>query len=1620
MRKSLVAGVLVLVVLPSVLLGISVSQLLQAVHPPEVAQPAIYMVGQSRYAPGEEASLRVFVQDVASKQPLPNARVVVGLRPVTEQIPLPLFEGQTDATGTVEARFTVPDSADPKSVLVVQAFSSAGEDKTEQPVSIQRSFKVLVSTDKPIYQPGQVIHLRAVTFDAFTQAPAVMQPIEITITDAKGNKVLRRSLLTSAYGVAALDFTLADEVNTGVYKIAATVGDTTSEASVTVEPYVLPKFRVTLTPERPYYLPGETVRGTLQAEYFFGKPVEGTLELIGYTFDVALQEAFHLVGQTDAQGQYAFEFTLPAYFVSGNPEQQVATFLVEAQVKDGADHVERAYLRLPIAQEPLVLEAMPESGKLVPGVENIVYLMAGTPDGMPVAAEVTISAMSQEWRVTTSAAGLAEWRFIPPERSNELMVTLSARDAQGRTAARTLNLALSPETYLLLRPERALYAVGDTLRADLFAPRNTGAVYVDVVRAGQVLSTRALELDKGHATLALDLDAGHVGTLELHAYALHPDGTLYRDTRLVVVEDARTLEVSITPEQETYLPGATARLALAVRGAEGGVPAVLGLVAVDEAVYALQEQSPGFLKLYVLLEKELLEPRYDLHGWSLPALLETERVEAQDKAAQAVLAAYEGTGVVTRDTHAAAMTRVQAAVNAARKARAAGALPFIYPLVLGLPLAVIGLALGDLARQRRLGQGLLTGLGLVVVLALLGVVLWRGVQVGYWLMEMVWRFGLGLLFAMAALSIAAWIAMLVLALRERALLRGLGLGLLLLYMGALVALTYAFLLSDVTPPERFVAFILMGLGLVPLAYLLWAGGDVQTRIWWRVVANVILALGFIGLPVIVVMGLGATGASAPLDREWKFAMGGVQPQLPPQALPEAQAGDKGPSGPAQGSTAGAPQPRLRQTFGETLLWLPELLTDAEGRATLEQPLFDNITTWRITALAHTQDGRIGSATAPLRVFQDFFVDFDVPYALTQNDEVSLLVAVYNYLDTAQELDLVLEQQGWFTALDGLEKTIAVEANDVAVVRFRIRVTATQGRYRPIVWAYGERMSDATTSTHDVLVVPDGKRFTETWTTRLSAGAALTREVHIPEAAIPGTARLDIKVYPGAFSQLVEGMDAIFQMPYGCFEQTSSTTYPNVLALDYMHTTGQETPEIRLKAEQYINLGYQRLTTFEVEGGGFSLFGEAPADRMLTAYGLMEFSDMARVYPVDSDFVARAAEWLLAQQAADGSWENDRGLVHESSWQNLGNDRVPVTAYITWALVQAGYGDRPEVHAALSYLMAHHADVEDPYALALVANALVAAAPQEAATAQVLERLASMARAEGDTMYWTSSIATMTGARETSASLETTALVAHALLKAGTYPTLSAGALNYLINYKDPNGTWGTTQATILTLKALLLASAQETRPALMVQATWNSLAQGALTVTPESYDVVQGLSLTTIGNGLSTLTLTAEGEGEVLVQVTASYYLPWDAVPAVEPDSGPLELVVTYDRTSLQVDDTVQVNVAVRLKEGVVQAALLDLGLPPGFGLVAEDLQRRIAEDRGLPTGATRLTRYEVTGRQLLVYVQDLQAGETLRFSYRLRARFPLRASIPAARVYDYYNPDAGAELPPQPIEVTP
>ncbi|UCC64778.1 MAG: hypothetical protein JSV36_06985 [Anaerolineae bacterium] len=1112
-----------------------------ATLPDRVSDQETVLLGQTRFSPGSQAALRVAVRRFDSSEPVPEAAIRVALEPGNGGKAVTLFEGITDSKGTADVLFTVPEDVDPQQTLIVETKSSLGRDRLERKVTLERSYKVLLTTDKPLYQPGQVIHVRALALDGFSLRPAADRPVEFVIADPKGNKVFRQAEAASANGIAAVDFQLATEVNTGAYKIAATVGDTTSEKTVTVKHYVLPKFKVDATTDKTYYRPSETVTGQVAANYFFGKPVqEGLVAVNGYTYDVELQQVVAVQGHTDADGNYEFAFDLPDYLVGSALEAGVASFIVEVAVTDQADHTERINLTLPVAEQAIIIEAVPESGQLRPQIENILYVVTAYPDGSPAQCDVTVIIEGRTLEARTSEYGLAEVRFTPQDPYAEIQ--LVARDAQGNTGL--IQSALEgywQSEYLLLRPERAAYRVGQTMRLDIFTSRPVGSVYLDIVREGQTVSTRALDVTDSQAVAAVDLTPDLYGTLELHAYKILSGGQIVRDTRLVLVDAPRDLSVDVRADKDVYAPGEVATVSFDVTDAVSGqgAAAALGLAIVDESVFALQEQDPGFLKLYFLLERELLEPKYQIKYWSwqeviAPEIDEAVILAAQDTSAKAALAVAPASSFgLQANSHQEKLRQAEKKQASSARTIARG----LFPLALLVPAVIAGLATVALIREKVLWKSLLVGIVLLILLAMLLVATPAPSRydtpldkLGYYLEEM---FDEGALICLPLIGLAGLIGFGALAWRAvKGPDRGLGLQLLLwgAYLLLLPLLGFAVALADWEPPDASLIAFLAGYLLIPLAFLLRAVGfglKKQAGLLLAGLAMAGLAL-FSGALAIFVAAVPTFGGARAGDLFAGPQML-VESAMPMATVVEKEA-QKVVEAEAPGAAPAGEVPRLRQFFPETLFWLPEAETDTRGQLTLDIPMADSITTWRLSALASSQDGRLGSATYGLRVFQDFFVDIDLPVSLTQNDEVSMPVAVHNYLRQGQRVTLTLEKEGWFEILDEPSKELYIEANDVEAVYFRIRVTAVSGRYRPKVLAVGERMSDYTTSTHDVIIYPDGKRFEYAASDRLQG--PVTEMMSIPSEAINGTARIAVKIYPGIVSQVVEGLEKILRLPFG--------------------------------------------------------------------------------------------------------------------------------------------------------------------------------------------------------------------------------------------------------------------------------------------------------------------------------------------------------------------------------------------------------------------------------------------------------------------------------------------------------
>lgn len=1034
-----------------------------------LAQPQQALVlGQRELAPGRKAALRVVVRTAESVSPVAGALVSVSLREapgVLRQV----YQGVTADDGTADVTFTVPEDLEGAADLVVETRSDAGRGTVVRPIVIARRYKLLLTPDKPVYRPGQTVRVRALALDAGDLRPATDATVQLALSGPVGSA----SATTSDYGVATWELPLPADLAAGDYTLRATLGDTVAERTVSVRDEPLPAFRVTLSPEQAVYAPGARLQGAVEATYVFGKPVvDADVTVRGYALrDGARVSVAEVDVTTDARGRAAFALNLPANY----GDDALATLELEAEVQDPAGQSAGVRTRVPVTAEPLRVQAVPESGALKPGVENVVYVSTTTPDGRPRATTLTVEGPDFTRALTTDAYGLGAFRFTPAGGRTPLQIT--ARDETGRTTATTLTLAADAgERTLLLRTDRAAYEVGETLRVEALAHGLPDAtpIYLDVVRERQIAAVLSAPLEQGSATFALDLDADLLGSLDLRAYALTADNARLEDHRWIVVDAPDALDVTLAADREVYRPGETAELDVRTTRAAADAPtaAVVGLSVVDASVYALETQPSTFARLSALLDAGLLERQGAVSDPEALLDDEAERRVAQEVAARAAWA-----GAPAADYTLEAQTALAPAVDAARVRTARGFAwgMLLLPLLTGA-LVVWGLApWGALRRAlRRVGVGLLvfllasplTGLlfgggswllaqllGAQAVLLPLGVVvalLLALVGVSWWRRDARLQAATGLVAAYLVVGAGALLVGAPVDVPTGWLLAGVVAGFLLLI--AALALLGQGLLLEGRPGAGWLTTAL-GLLLIPLALTL-AFSPALASPLTRTLASPELYAGPLGW---------LTGCAAP-------EMTGEPDEMTVEVTEEVEGEAEAPAEeapveeepteePPEVTATPPPEPYpFRQVFPETLYWDPEAYTDADGRLHVSLPLADSVTTWQISALASTRDGVLGAATARLPVVQDFFVALRAPRQSAVGETITVNATLYNYAETAQTVRLTLAPQAGLTLLDAPD-AVVVAPDGIATATFTLRADDA-GTFALQLTAEGEDVVDA--------------------------------------------------------------------------------------------------------------------------------------------------------------------------------------------------------------------------------------------------------------------------------------------------------------------------------------------------------------------------------------------------------------------------------------------------------------------------------------------------------------------------------------------------------------------------------
>jgi hypothetical protein len=444
-------------------------------------------------------------------------------------------------------------------------------------------------------------------------------------------------------------------------------------------------------------------------------------------------------------------------------------------------------------------------------------------------------------------------------------------------------------------------------------------------------------------------------------------------------------------------------------------------------------------------------------------------------------------------------------------------------------------------------------------------------------------------------------------------------------------------------------------------------------------------------------------------------------------------------------------------------------------------------------------------------------------------------------------------------------------------------------------------------------------------------------------------------------------------------------------LNYLKESGRGESSIREKAERFIHLGYQRLLTFESSGGGFSWYGRGPAHTRLSAFGLMQLHDLARVYPVDDRLRDRTRRWLLSRRLPDGSWDEEgQRFSRENS-----HPRLASTAYAAIAVFGDGPSDNPG--PTLEFILRHAPDsIQSPYVLALTCRALLAMNAAESRVRPFLDSLESLVqRLDGGRLacWRNTEHSTIFHGAGTAGDVETTAQAVLAL-SAARRERLVGPALAWLAERRQ-GGHWGSTQATVLALKALSLIPIVPINGPRTIEVRLNGQVVHTIDIEPNQADVVRQVELTRhLRPEADRLEIRGPNGGGISYQLE----LRSNVLIPVGGDS-PFAVKLDRDRNATPLGERTAVKVTVENRSKTASnMVMLSVPIPAGFQLDRDDWDLLVRNQT--------IDRFEANVSEIRAYVRSLSPGQPLTIPFHLRAVAACDVQSGPPRIWEYYNPE--------------
>ncbi|HVG93453.1 MAG TPA: MG2 domain-containing protein, partial [Planctomycetota bacterium] len=539
---------------------------------------------------------------------------------------------------------------------------------------------------------------------------------------------------------------------------------------------------------------------------------------------------------------------------------------------------------------------------------------------------------------------------------------------------------------------------------------------------------------------------------------------------------------------------------------------------------------------------------------------------------------------------------------------------------------------------------------------------------------------------------------------------------------------------------------------------------------------------------------------------------------------------------AFGDFAEVGAPSLRTYFADTAAWQPHVVTDAEGRASVKAILPDNLTRWRATVRGVAGESLFGEGKAFLTARRDVLIRLDAPRFLVGGDEATIPTVVHN--QSAGDIDAQVKVAATGASLAGEDGAVKVPAGGRTVVD-RVLSAKDPGAVRleaEVTSAAGGDKVEAAFRTQ-----AHGLRATDGRSGLVSTSAGDVQEtfLEVPEGAVPGATRLVVALYPAYDTAILDALDFLESFPYGCVEQTVHRYLPAAWARRALAAVGTVDAKRFDTLDKTLRGAVGRLNNLQGPDGTFGWWRGGRGDVSMTALALLCYVEaMHANVPGAGDGANRTAAGLrrIVRSGADDA----QALAH-------------------WALAAAGGLD------VEAYQVTFRRRNEELSVAGLAWLSMAARVIGNEFDGDDLVRLLLARKVEdADTTHWTGRKDDCFVGREGLA----TALAVRALIEAGVADAAVDRGMRWLLAHR-PQGGAGTTMEAAAFVGACA-AWVERNRPAAFggtIDVMLDGRSMRTVTVRPGgALDAKDRRFLLDVGDlkaGRHALAFKLSGEGEV-------------------------------------------------------------------------------------------------------------------------------------------------------------